>query len=139
MIEQPVRPVPAAGYAKKFGEPGAKNATEIKLSSLDEPGYELTFTAMGISNENRLRALLEEAIANFDTEGGQAGYVHPVVLITPGHYFHQTQGREIFHFDFTTCDWMNGNGDLWSKRSARPKKGGPRGAAPAAAAPWDAA
>jgi hypothetical protein len=133
MIDQPVRPVPPGGYAQKFGDPGAKNATEIKLSSLEEPGYELVFTAMGISNENRLRGLLEDALANFDTEAGQAGYVHPVILITPGHYFHPKQSREIFHFDYTIVDWMMEDGKLWSKRNSGPKAGW---AAPAEAAPW---
>jgi hypothetical protein len=132
MFEQPVRPVPPGGvYSTRFGEPGAKDATEITLESLDEPGYKTVFTAMGKSNANRLRSLLEEAVAHIGTEAGQAGYVHPVILVTPGHYFNQDQGREIFHFDFTVIDWMHENGDLWSKQA--PAVGGP-----GTPAPWEA-
>jgi hypothetical protein len=131
MAQQPVRPVPPAGYAERFGEPGARDATEIELQSLDEPGYAVTFTALGVSNANRVRALLEEAVVHLGTDAGQAGFIHPVIFVKAGHYFHQTQGREIFHFDYELVDWMTDGGDLWSKR----KGGGGK----AASAPWDAA
>jgi hypothetical protein len=131
MAENPVRPTPPGGYAVKFGEAGAKNASEIALQSLDEPGLVLVFTAMGVSNENRLRALLEDVLVHLDTEDGLRGFVHPVIFITPGRYFHQGQGREIFHFSYEITDWMNQAGDLASKTP-------PVAAAGAAeTAPWD--
>jgi hypothetical protein len=138
MVEQPVRPVPPTGYAARFGEPGAKNATEIKLTSLSVIKYELAFTAMGISNENRLRSLLEDALAHFATEEGRRGFIHPVILIRPGHYFHQAQGREIWHFDYVIADGMNDAGGLASKQGGAggPGPGGP-GDQAAEPAPWD--
>jgi hypothetical protein len=108
MVDDPVRPVPPGGYVQKFGDAGAKNATEITLEDLDEPGQRYVFTALGKSNDNRVRNLAAEIARHVGTEQGQRGYVHPVIYVTTGHYFHSGHGREIFHFDYTIIGWSNG-------------------------------
>src|SRR5688500_16744222 len=110
MHEQPVRPTPPGGYRTKFGESGPQDATEMTLTDLNEPGFELTFTAFGVSSANRVRKLLMDALNHLGTEDGQRGFVHPVILVTPEHYFHQAQGREIHHFGYAIVDWLRDDG-----------------------------
>jgi hypothetical protein len=120
MLDQPVRPVPPGGYAAKFGEPGARSVDRIVLTARDDPQVNITFDALGRSNANRIRALLEDLIVHLDTEAGQLGYIHPVIRVFSGHYFHKEQGREIYHFDYEIVGWMNDPGDLWGARQQMP-------------------
>ena len=106
MVDQPAKPVPPGGYVERFGEPGAKDCVRIELTSLDEPGYAVTFDALGKSNANRVRQLFYDALAHMDTEAGKLGYVHPVIEVFAGNYFHREQGREIHHFDYRIVDWL---------------------------------
>jgi hypothetical protein len=135
MWEQPVRPTPPGGYRTKFGEAGPQDATEVTLTDLDEPGFELTFSAFGVSNANRVRSLLEDALTHLETEDGQRGFVHPVIRVTPESYYHSGQGREIHHFGYVIVDWLRDDGALLSKNPAPPKVDGPDEGEPA---PWDA-
>jgi hypothetical protein len=106
MVEQPAKPIPPGGYSERFGEPGAKDCVRIELQSLDEPGYGVTFDALGKSNTNRVRQLFYDSLAHMDTAAGERGYVHPVIRAFAGHYFHREQGREIHHFDYEVADWL---------------------------------
>lgn len=140
MHEQPVRPTPPGGYRTRFGEAGPQDATEVTLTDVDERGFEVDFTAFGVSSANRLRHLLMATVNHFGSEEGQRGFVHPVIVVTPGHYFHQAQGREIWHFDYTIVDWMKDDGTLLSKAPVAPQiDGGNGGGATAAEAPWETA
>ena len=99
----------------------------------------MTFDALGKSNANRVRQLFYDSLAHMDTEAGTLGYVHPVIEVFAGNYFHREQGREIHHFDYRIVDWLydgdeaievapDGSGGpplLWSE-PRRPS--GPRGA-----------
>ena len=129
MIEQPVMPVPPGGYAQTFGEPGAKLSMRVTLTSLNIPGYEVDFDAMGKSSRNRVRDLRAKILANLDTEIGAAGYVHPVMHVLVPNYFHKGQGRKIFHWDYELLGWMSDDGELAPERPLDPMP----------AAPWAAA
>jgi hypothetical protein len=132
MWEQPARPIPPNGYVQKFGDPGAKSADRIVLTPLDDRRRNITFDALGRSNANRVRALVEATIVHLDTEAGRDGYIHPVLRLFAGHYFHKEQGREIYHLDFEVIDWMNDDqdGSLWSSRQETPDDSGPDDDAP---------
>jgi hypothetical protein len=130
MVDQPVCPAPAGGFVQRFGEAGAKPVMRIVLTSLDVPGYEATFDALGKSSANRIRNLIGDVITNREAEAGEAGFVHPVIKVTVDTYFHQAVGREISCFGYELIDWMNDAGELWNG------SGGESGGS-AAAAPWD--
>jgi hypothetical protein len=87
----------------------------ILLTSLNVPGYEVTFDALSRSSKNRIRKLLEEVVANGGRAAGAAGYVHPVIRVKIASYLHKAVGREIAHFDYELVDWMNTEGALWSR------------------------
>jgi len=136
MWQQPVRPVPARGYRVAYGEKGAVNITGITLTDLDEPGNGYEFQPSGVCSANRIRSLGEESIVHIGTEDGQAGFVHPVILIRDESFEHKTLGREIHHFGYVIVDWLDDNGRLASENQGGGAKLPPGGKAAAAAAPW---
>ena len=120
MLEQPICPTPAGGYTQAFGEPGAKPVIRIVLSSLDEPGFEVTFDALGKSSANRVKNLLGDVITHYDGPDGAAGYVHPTIRVKVSAYLHQSLGREISHFDYEICGWIDDNGQMPPQQGAAP-------------------
>jgi hypothetical protein len=128
MLEQPTCPVPPGGYAQAFGEAGAKPVIRIVLTSLDEPGYEVTFDALGKSSANRVRNLLGDVITHYSTEEGAAGFVNPVIRVKVGSYMHQSLGREISHWDYVIVAWVNDNGKAPSKAPKPTPEDAPWGA-----------
>lgn len=103
------RPVPPGGKYGTYEGGGPRNATEIALSSIDEPGFKLTFTAWGPSNANRIGNLLDTALLHMRSPDGQRGFVHPVVAVRSGSYKHKTYGT-IHHIDFDVVDWLSKDG-----------------------------
>lgn len=103
------RPVPPGGQYGTFEDGGARNATEVSLSSIDEPGFKLTFTAWGPSNANRVGNLLDTAIVHLQSPDGQSGFIHPIVVVKSGSYKHKTYGM-IHHIDFEVVDWLHTDG-----------------------------
>ena len=121
-----------AAIARGSAQTAQRTVTEIVLTSLDEPGFEVTFTASRqVASANRVRGLLEDALAHFGSAEGQAGYVHPVIRVTAEILRPQSTDRTIYHFGYEVVDWLRDNGSLASK--AGPQIGGPDGGA---AAPW---
>lgn len=109
MAQGGARPTPPGGQYGTFERGGPRDAVEIGLSSIDEPGFKLTFTAWGPSNANRIGALLDKAITHLGSADGQAGFVHPVVVVKSGSYLHKTYGT-VHHIDFDLVDWLNLDG-----------------------------
>ena len=130
MAQGGTRPVPPGGQYGTFEGGGPRNATEIGLSSIDEPGFRLVFTAWGPSSANRIGNVLDKAITHLGSADGQAGFIHPVVLIKSGSYEHKTYGT-IHHIDFDPVDWLHGDGKtLLSERSSEALAAPPDGPAP---------
>ena len=140
MVSQSQRPTPAGPYATGMGD-GPKDTTELTLNSLDEPGFNVVFTAWSKSSSNRVRNLLEKAIVQMDTPGGQAGFINPVIIPKSGHYWQKAftdpltgqavPARNVHHFDFEIIDWMHNDGQtlLSSRGGAITQQDEP--------APWD--
>ena len=70
MIGVPNRPISPNGYAEVFGEDGAKNVTQIKLASIQEPGLDPVFTAWSKLNANRVRDLGQKTAVHMEDAGG---------------------------------------------------------------------
>ena len=114
------RPVPPNGKYGSYDDGGARNATEIVLSSINDPGFKLVHTSWGSSNANRIGTLLDEALVHLNSPDGRAGFVHPVVIIKSGNYKHAKYGV-IYHIDFDLVDWLSKDGQtLLSKRGSDP-------------------
>lgn len=89
---------------------GPRDTTEIVLTSLDEPGFNLTFTSWGKSSANRVGTLLEKAIVHCESPDGDAGFIHPVILVKSSKYHNKTFRRDVHHFDFDLIDWLHADG-----------------------------
>lgn len=109
MAQQPDRPVPTGGYGT-YESGGPRNVTEIVLNSIDEPGFNLTFTAWGVSSANRIRNLLDAAILHSESPEGAGGYIHPVIEVRAGKYYSKKFKRDVYHFDYTVVDWLHTDG-----------------------------
>ena len=133
MAQQSARPVPPNGYGT-YEQGGPRDVTEIQLNSIEEPGFNLVYTAWGVSSANRIRNLLDAAIVHCESPDGEAGFVHPVIIPKSGKYYSKKFKRDVWHFDFDVVDWLHNDGaTLLSShgpvRSIEDAKGGP--------APWD--
>ena len=104
MIEG-ARPTPPNGYGTYEGG-GARDVTELVLDSVDEPGLQLTYTAWGISDANRVSNLMERILVH--TEGDGRLFPAPVVELKVGSYQNKKWNKVINHFDFTIVDWTDG-------------------------------
>ena len=110
------------------------------MASIDEPGFNLTFTAWGISSANRVRNLLEQALNHAATPDGQAGFIHPVIIPKSGMYRSKKYSRDVWHFDYVVVDWLHADGKTLLSAGARPAVTGNGGGSDAdedERAPWD--
>ena len=124
---------------------GPRNATVVNFNSVDEPGFRLSFTAWGPSNANRIGNLLDQAIVHLGSAEGQAGFIHPVVILKGNNYQQKDYGR-VDHLDFEpgingslAVDWLHVDGK--TLLSQRAKTAIEDSAKPSAQteerAPWD--
>ena len=91
------RPMPPDGKYGTFEGGGPRNATEIVLSSVQEPGWELTLTAWSPSNNRRLIGLLARAVAHMRSDEGKAGFIHPIVKLKAGSYVKEALRHDLPH------------------------------------------
>ena len=119
MAQGGTRPTPPDGKYGTYETGGANDATVISLSSIDEPGFELEFTAWGSGyNANRIGDLLDKTVVHMGTADGQSGFVHPVVTITSAFDANKKWGRDIWFIDFVYVDWLHRDGKtLLSERA----------------------
>jgi hypothetical protein len=117
MVEHRTKPVPDEPYTE-FGKPGPVDAIELVLACVSpEPGFMVRFTACGRLSRERILALLERARRHLDAEGGRAGFIHPVVLVTPDRCRPSKVDHDVWFFDAWIVDWLHVDlAMLWSRR-----------------------
>lgn len=123
------RPTPPGGKYGTYEGGGPRDVTECEMSSIDEPGFRLVFTAWGISSANRIGNLLEIAVVHAEGPEGRSGYVHPVIVPKAGKYYSKKYSRDVWHFDFELVDWLHNDGetllsDTGGKLEAQASNGG---------------
>lgn len=130
MAQQAQRPVPPNGYGT-YEQGGARDVTEVQLNSVDEPGFNLVYTAWGVSSANRIRNLLDAAILHAESPDGEAGFVHPVIVPKSSKYYNKKFKRDVWHFDYDVVDWLHNDGKtlLSAKGGGAPQED--------ARAPWE--
>lgn len=134
MAQGGTRPTPPGGQYGTYEQGGARDVVEVGLSSIDEPGFKLTFTAWGASSANRIGNLLDKAITHLGSADGQSGFVHPVVVIKSGSYHNKKWAKTIHHIDFDVVDWLNVDGKTLLSERAEAAIGNDAGEE---RAPWD--
>ena len=114
------RPIPPGGKYGTYEQGGPRNATEINLISVDEPGFRLNFRAWGPSNEFVIGNLLQTAIAHVHSADGKRGYIHPVLEIKAGSYKQKAYGN-IHTLAYEIYDWLHKDGELLLSQAADAK------------------
>lgn len=130
MMAQPARPAPPGGRYGTYEGGGPRDVTEVELNSVDEPGFNLVYTAWGVSSANRVRNLLEQALNHVNTPDGQGGFVHPVIVPKAGMYRSKKYKRDVWHFDFDVVDWLHTDGKTLLSQGGRPAVQDGNGRAP---------
>lgn len=111
IMTQSVAPVPPNGKYGTYEDGGPRPTIELVLSSLDERGQRLVFTSWSVSNDNRIRNLIDHVALHLGMpDGEEAGYIHPVVKVKSGSYQHAKYGK-IYHIDFEILDWLHKDGE----------------------------
>jgi hypothetical protein len=106
-------PMPKTPYVA-FGQNGPRKAVEVILLDLDEPGFNLSFGALSVSNENAVGRLVTDGVGQI--RAGHADYANPVIHIVPQLCTYSRFGTTGWAFGHKLLDFVSNDGrTLWSK------------------------
>jgi hypothetical protein len=107
-------PVPKGGRYVAFGENGPRKAIEAIMLGFDEPGFNLAFSALSISNENGVARVVADAAAQI--RAGHKDYSTPLIQVVPQLCNYRRFGTTGWAFGHKLIDYVSTDGTtLWSK------------------------